>query len=109
MTKKVSYCIIASYSSEGCRKLLSEGGEARIQKLKESYSYLNLEILQYFWIDAGKKIFLVVECEDKHADDALGALKMQLFTSGYFEYLDLNRIYTAADIDNIKNIARVIE
>ena len=109
MAKKISYCITAAYSSEGCRKLLSEGGEARIQKLKKSYNYLSLEILQYFWMDAGKKVVLIVECEDRHADDALGALKMQLFTSGYFEYLDMNRIYTAVDIDGIKNIANVIE
>lgn len=110
MAKSIhNYYITAEYSAQGCKELLRKGGEQRMRYLQDTYGYLNLTIQQYFWLNAGKKIILVVSCEDHHAAAALGALKMQLFTSGLYEYVHMERVYTSEDMDAIKNVAKVIE
>ncbi len=109
MNKKHNYCITAADSTEGCKKLLKEGGEKRIAMLTKAYSYLSLEIKHYFWLDAGRRVVAIVECEDRYAEDALSALKMHLFTSGLYEYIHMERMFNSEDIDALKNLAHVIE
>lgn len=106
---KSQYLIQATYSAQGCRQLLTMGGEKRIQTLKDTYGYLNLTIQDYFWLDAGKRVFLLVECDNQHAEETLGALKIQTYAQGLLESLSMDKIYSSDDIESIKHIAKVIK
>ena len=103
------FIIEATYSIEGCKKLLSMGGKKRIELLKATYGYLELELLDYFWLDAGKKVILIIQCNDGHKRDILSALKMSVYTSGLFSNMSVKQAYSSEDIENIKHIIKVID
>jgi uncharacterized protein with GYD domain len=97
------YLIVASYSSEGVKGVLSKGGSARVAAVKESLGQLGGSVESFYFAFGEDDAYVVVDLPDNVAAAAIG---LQVGASGMVStrtvvLLTPEEIDRAAQVENV--------